>query len=619
MSIHYDVRITDPDAHLIDVTLTIDSPAPEGQRLTLPSWIPGSYMIRDFSRNIVSMAAVGDGRPVTLEKLGKSSWQAPAGLDSLEVSMRVYAWDRSVRSAHVDRSHAFFNGTSTFLAVVGQEDMPVTVDLHRPDGFDADTWRVATMLDVVKVDNAGFGRRRAASHDELIDHPVEMGDFATIDFEAGGVPHRMVVSGDVSFAAERLSQDLARICEWEIDFFGRPAPVDGYLFMTTIVGEGYGGLEHRNSTALLAMPENLPAAGTTVHDDKNDHYIRFLGLCSHEYFHTWNIKRIKPACFIPFRLDREVHTSLLWFFEGMTSYYDDIALVRSGLISHAQYLDLLAKTLTRVQRGPGRLTQSVAESSFDAWTKFYKQDENAPNAIVSYYARGALIGLCLDARIREATQGERSLDDIMRVLWQRWLDSGGEGVGEREPEAVAAEIAGIDLDDFFARHLHGTEELPLVEALASLGVSLRWVPRGGDGDRGMFRPGGAADGDDRAASQPTQDENRPPVIWFGATTAASPRGLLVQQVINGSPAEAAGLAGGDTLVAIGRRAVNGGNLSLLLERERHAGSVPLHYFRDGMIMESCLPIRTAPADTARLAITDATLLERWLGGAAAGS
>ena len=487
--IHYTVSFPRIEAHLIDVTLRLARPDPDGQRLSLPNWIPGSYMIRDFSRHIVFLQASAGGEAVRLEKLDKSTWQAPAGLDELRVDCRVYAWDTSVRAAHVDRTHAFFNGTSVFLRAHGRDAEAIEVDVERAPHAEAGAWRVATAMDPVEIDAGGFGRYRSADYDELIDHPFEIGDFTRLDFAVCGVPHSLCLSAHAPFDEARLVGDLTRVCEHQVRFFGEPAPMPRYLFLVTLVEAGYGGLEHRASTALVATRESLPVAPPAVDGPRSgdglateEKYIEFLGLCSHEYFHTWNVKRIKPARFVPYELAAESYTRLLWFFEGVTSYYDDLFLLRAGLIDRERYATLLARTITRVRRGAGRLGQSVTDSSFDAWHKFYKQDENAANAIVSYYAKGALVALCLDATLRERTGGKASLDTLMEVLWARWLVD-GRGLGETEPERVAAEIAGTDPTSFFSRALYSTEELPLESALASLGASLAWRERDDAADR----------------------------------------------------------------------------------------------------------------------------------------
>ena len=406
-SIRYHIVPASPEAHLFEVELTVERPHPDGQLLSLPAWIPGSYMIRDFARNVVWLKAFCDDAPVGVSKVDKQTWRCAPCAGALTLRYQVYAWDLSVRSAHLDTTHGYFNGTSVFLAVHGQEQSPCAVEIAPPHGDTYKDWRVATTLALDGAALWGFGRYRADDYDALIDHPVEMGRFDIVEFEACGVPHAMTLTGHHRADQARLARDLQRICEYHIRLFGEPAPVQRYLFQVMITGDGYGGLEHRSSTSLLCSRDDLPRADQ---DEVSDGYRSFLGLCSHEYFHTWNVKRIKPAAFVPYDLSREAHTTLLWAFEGFTAYYDDLALARTGLISRSSYLELLGQTITRVLRGSGRLKQPVADSSFDTWTKFYKQDENAPNAIVSYYTKGSLVALTLDLLIRRGSDASSRPD-----------------------------------------------------------------------------------------------------------------------------------------------------------------------------------------------------------------
>jgi predicted metalloprotease with PDZ domain len=335
------------------------------------------------------------------------------------------------------------------------------VDIRPPKGLEDARWRVATSLPEAAgekgaAERYGFGLYRADSYDDLIDHPVEMGTFTLGEFEACGVPHAVAITGRHDCDMGRLLADLKPVCERQIRLFGEPAPMSRYVFLTTAVGDGYGGLEHRASTALLCSRADLPHVGM---DEATDGYRQFLGLCSHEYFHTWNVKRIKPAAFVPYRLAEENYTRLLWAFEGFTSYYDDLMLVRSQRIGLDDYLKLLAKTITQVHKGSGRHKQSVAESSFEAWTKYYRQDENSPNAIVSYYTKGALVALLLDLRLRAESHGARSLDTLMQALWQRHGQT-GIGVAEDGIFALAAELGGEALAGWLQELVEGTAELP---------------------------------------------------------------------------------------------------------------------------------------------------------------
>ncbi len=550
--------------HLFEVRLTVANPAPEGQVLALPAWIPGSYMIREFSRNIVRIGAEANGKPVALAKLDKHSWRAAPVDGALTVIYEVYAWDLSVRAAHLDQTHGFFNGTSVCLRVVGQEDAPHLVDLQRPPDPAARTWRVATSLPELGAKRYGFGTYLAGNYDELIDHPVEMGDFALATFKAHGVPHDIVITGRVpNLDMARLQVDLKAICETQIAFFEprtKRAPMERYVFLTLAVGDGYGGLEHRSSTALICARADLPSTAAAKSAEISDGYLKFLGLCSHEYFHTWNVKRIKPAVFAPYDLQNETYTPLLWLFEGFTSYYDDLMLVRSGIIGEAAYLKLLGKAIGGVLRGSGRTKQSVADSSFDAWGKYYRQDENAPNAIVSYYGKGSLIALAFDLTIRAKTGGKKTLDDVMLALWQRFgrdfYPSVGRGVTEAEVEALFDEISGLKLKPLFDRYVRGTADLPLAKLYAPFGVKLADERRGG---KPSFDVSIGRDGGDCKLTQVHED---------GA-------------------AHLAGLSAGDLLMAVDGLRVGAAPASLdgMLARYKVGDTVTVHAFRRDELMQ----------------------------------
>lgn len=589
LPVRYSIRPSVPAAHYFDVTCVVAAPNPVGQSFALPAWIPGSYLIRDFARHVVSISAECDEQPVSLCKLDKHTWRAkpvPPGR-ALTVKCRVYAWDLSVRGAHLDETHAFYNGTSVFLRVIGQEAAPCLVDIQQPEGNAFRDWRVATALTPAHGEKGaarshGFGWYGAANYDELIDHPVEMGRFALASFEACGVRHDVVITGRHDCDMDRLTADLKRVCEWQIGFFGAPAPMDRYVFMVTAVGDGYGGLEHRASTALLCSRNDLPYPGMP---EQTEGYRTFLGLCSHEYFHSWNVKRIKPEAFVDYDLDRENYTSLLWVFEGFTSYYDDLALLRSGTIKLGDWLDLLAKTIVRVEGVPGRLQQSLAESSFDAWSKFYRPDENTPNTVVSYYAKGALLAMALDLTLRKKTGGDVSLDDLMRTLWQRHGKT-GKGVADKDIRAIAEELSGARLGRFFASGVEGTADLPLKKLLAEFGVQLDW----------------------EKAKSPS----------LGVKAAKDGSGccdLKLATVFQGGAAQAAGLSAGDVLVALNGLRVTYDTFEKLLSRHRAGDPIQLHAFRRDELMS--FDVRLDPPCPEKVTLVampgDHPLRAGWLG------
>ncbi|UOD33407.1 M61 family metallopeptidase [Massilia violaceinigra] len=582
-SIQYAIVPKDLGGHLFDVTVTVAAPSPEGQVFALPAWIPGSYMIREFSRNIVQIRAESNGKPVALTKLDKHSWQAAPVAGALTVQYEVYAWDLSVRAAHLDQTHGFFNGTSVYLRVLGQEQTPHEVDIQRPLDAAAKTWRVATSLPELGAKRYGFGTYVAADYDELIDHPVEMGDFALATFKAHGIAHDIVVSGRVpNLDMARLQADLKAICETQIAFFEprtRRAPMDRYVFLTLAVGDGYGGLEHRASTALICARADLPSTAAPKVADIGEGYLKFLGLCSHEYFHTWNVKRIKPAAFAPYDLQNETYTPLLWLFEGFTSYYDDLMLVRSGIIGEAAYLKLLGKAVSGVLRGSGRTKQSVADSSFDAWGKYYRQDENAPNAIVSYYGKGSLIALAFDLTIRAKTEGKKSLDDVMLALWQRYgrdfYPSVGRGVTEAEVEALFDEISGLKLKPLFDKYVRGTADLPLARLYGPFGVKIDDARKNA---KPAFDVGIGRDGGD----------------------------CKLTQVHEGGAAHTAGLSAGDILVAVEGLRVAGSpsNLDALLSRYKVGDTVAVHAFRRDELMTFNVQLQGDRVPDVKLTLVD---------------
>lgn len=587
-AIHYRVEPADLFAHLFSVTLTIAQPATR-QEVSLPVWIPGSYLVREFSKNLQELCAQQGNREVPLTQLDKHRWLADCSAGKpLVLTYRVCAYDASVRTAWLDAARGFFNGTSLCLRVHGQEKQRHTFEIASTPATAA--WSVATGLSTVKVDKKGFGLYAAASYDELVDCPFEMGKFWIGRFTACGVPHRFVVAGAApSFDGKRLLADTQKICEANIRFWhgeGKP-PFKNYLFMLNAVGDGYGGLEHRNSTALICGRRDLPRVNEAR---AGEGYTTLLGLISHEYFHTWNVKRLRPAEFAEHDYARENYTELLWFFEGFTSYYDDLLLRRAGLIDDGTYLKLVTKTIHQVVQTPGRAIQTVAQASFDAWVKYYRQDENTPNATVSYYTKGSLVALCLDLALRRG--GKTSLDAVMRALWARCE---GGPMSEGDLRTVLQELSGRSFDAELAQWVHSTAELPLAELLGAHGVQLKpetaqWAQK----------------------------------LGLRVTETHS---VNLKTVLRGGLAESAGMAAGDEWLGI---EVNGEGwrISKLEDVAFYAGTettVTALVARDGRLLRlplalsrSAKPSRStiAPAaavpDTVSLSITDAAAVARWL-------
>lgn len=582
-AVHYQVELADLHAHLFRVTLTVAQPAAR-QHVALPVWIPGSYLVREFSKNLQRLQARQGRWTLTPQQQDKCSWQIDCQPGQpLTLSYEVYAFDNSVRTAWLDATRGFFNGTSLCLRVEGQEAHAHGLTLVA--GKAAAGWSVATGLRPEKIDRHGFGRYQADSYDELVDCPVELGPFWSGRFTAGGVPHRFVVAGaPPSFDGARLLADAQKICETQIRFWHGTAdkqpekpPYASYLFMLNATHDGHGGLEHRNSTALICARQDLPRLGMTR---TSEDYTALLGLISHEYFHTWNVKRLRPAEFAGYDYSQENYTELLWFFEGFTSYYDDLLLRRAGLIDDAGYLKLLTKTANQVTQSPGRRVQSVAQASFDAWVKYYRQDENTPNATVSYYTKGALVALCLDLTLR--AEGQTTLDAVMRALWLRCQ---GGPMREDDLAAVLRELTGRAYTRELARWVHGTGELPLKPLLEQHGVTVK--------------------------EEPAQLAQR-----LGLRVAPRPP-LQIKTVLRGGAAEQAGFAAGDEWLGVevgtGARASQWrlGKLDDLLLYAGTAKRVRALVARDQRLLGLTLNLPQGMT-TWRLSVRDGQAVSRWL-------
>ncbi|SHE87535.1 Predicted metalloprotease, contains C-terminal PDZ domain [Lampropedia hyalina DSM 16112] len=590
-AVSYTITAAHLHAHLYQVELRIPAPV-VGQTLSLPVWIPGSYLVREFSRHLQNVQAWQHGLPVAVQARNKNTWQIDSEAGAcLTVQYQVYAFDNSVRTAWLDGARGFFNPTSLCLRVHGQTGQTHT--LHIPaDPWPSD-WQLATALQAdpsASPDARGFGSYRADDYDALADAPVEMGAFWSGAFEAGGIPHRFVVAGaTATFDGERLLADTQKIVEAQLHFWhpdGSRAPHDRYVFLLNAVGNGYGGLEHRYSTALICNRSDLPRLDSP---QQPEGYNTLLGLISHEYFHTWNVKRMRPAEFARYDYGQENYTELLWFFEGFTSYYDDLLLYRAGLLSQEQYLKALAKTIEQVQATPGRLLQTVAQASFDAWVKYYRQDENTANATVSYYTKGALVALCLDLTLRHEGQGDpqRNLDALMRQLWQH---SAAGPMDQQDVLDALERVGGRSFQPEIDTWVHSTQPLPLQPLLTQHGVEL-------------------------GGKEPSWAQR------LGLLVTEQPgAGISIRRILRGGLAEAAGLAVHDEWLGIevagqGWRIRKLDELGLYLSAQ--AAEFAALVARDGRMLR--IPVllgqstETAQSGEAQCLIREQDALNAWLG------
>jgi len=581
--ITYRIEARDVHTHLFDVTLTVSHPAAE-QRVSLPVWIPGSYLVREFSKNLQYLTARQGKKLLAIAQLDKCTWHIDCKPGkALVLHYQVYARDNSVRTAWLDAQRGFFNGTSVCLRVQGQEASSHLLEVIEPKK--TTLWQLATGLKALKVNKQGFGTYSASHYDELADCPVEMGTFWSGSFMACSVAHRFVVAGAApSFDGAKLLADTQKICEEAVRFWhgNKKPPFSHYLFMLNAVDDGYGGLEHRNSTALICNRKDLPRVGEAK---VSEGYTTLRGLISHEYFHTWNVKRLRPAEFVSYNYGQENYTELLWFFEGFTSYYDDLLLRRAGLLDNAGYLKLLNKTINQVMQTPGTQVQSVAEASFDAWVKYYRQDENTPNATVSYYTKGALVALCFDLTLR--LEGHTTLDDVMRALWLRCKAG---PMSEADFAAVLQTLGRRSFDVELKSWVHGKAELPLQRLLAQHGAAVH--------------------------DDPAQLAHQ-----LGLRVSET-HGVVVKTVLSGGAAEKAGFAAGDEWLGVeATKQQSGWRLQRLDDVLLYAGTakkVIALVSRDKRLVRLELTL-APPATTWRLAIKDTAKVDAWLGAQAPGS
>lgn len=564
--LHYQIEFDDYRQHLVHVTVRFL--ADPTQVLSLPTWIPGSYLIREFSKHIEGVKAFDEaGRQLKIQKFEKNKWRLfNTDHELITVEYDVYAYDLSVRGAYVDGTRLYVNPACTCLGLEGQENKAIEVEIFLPD--ELKHFQLATGM-ASKSLVKGRYTLKAENYAELIDSPFELAEQTRFSFEANGIPHEFVVSGKHEMNAERMQQDLEKICSTEISMFGS-APFSNYTFMTMATGNSYGGLEHPNSTSLITPRDDLPKANEPEEPSKD--YQRFLGLCSHEYFHSWLVKFIRPENFVNYDLNKEGYTSLLWIFEGFTSYYDDLILLRSGVINQESYIALLKAQIDRYLQNSGRFIQSVSESSFDAWVKFYRQDENSNNAGTSYYNKGCLVALCLDLGLR--LRGS-SLDALMRKLYENAQN--GIQVNERTIFELCEELTGDNWLEQINHLINTTEELPLDQLFPEFGVSYTLK----------------------------NDKSLP----FGLKLVDKPEGVFIQSARRDSAAAKAGLSANDVIIAIdGLKATT----KLAEKYAKQEGIYTVHAFRRDELMAFDIQAAGSELTEVELKIEDQTKAEKWL-------
>lgn len=545
--LRYTLRFPEPHTHYVEVTAVVPTGGQPAVELMMAVWTPGSYMVREYSRHVEAVSANNpDGRALTVEKTDKNRWRvATGGARSVTVKYRVYAHEMTVRTNWVEADFAMLNGAPTFMTLAEGHQRPHEVVIEPARG-----WRVS--MTGLPAMTGGPHRYKAADYDTLVDSPILVGNPAVYDFAVDGKRHSLVNIGEAGvFDGARAAQDLEKIVQEQRQMWGS-LPYDRYVFMnvlTSVPGQiPGGGLEHKNSTLLIA---GRWATRTRLS------YLAWLELASHEFFHAWNIKRLRPVELGPFNYNDEVFTRSLWIAEGITDYYAELLVHRAGLSSQAEYLDALSNKIEELQTTPGRLVQPVDLASFDAWIKYYRPDENTPNVSISYYTKGAVLGFLLDARIRKASGGAKSLDDVMRAAYQKF--SGGRGYTPDEFRAIAEQVSGLNLRAFWSDAVEGTAEVDYTEALDALGLRFR-VP-----------PPPAAD--------------RPARAWLGMTTRNDAGRLVISQVRRETPAYAAGLNVDDEIIAIDDFRVRADQLNARLDQYKPGDKVPLLVARRDQLLK----------------------------------
>jgi predicted metalloprotease with PDZ domain len=570
--IRYTLTFPAPHTHYVHVRAEVPAAGRDSLELSMAVWTPGSYLVREFSRHVEAVVAeTASGSPLRVEKTTKNRWrvqaprpssgQAPrpgsgqAGeAEAVIVSYRVYGREMSVRTNWIESDFAFINGAPTFLTLAGETARPHEVTIVPASGWT----RSITALEPVRLEPDTFC---APDYDTLVDSPILVGNPDVHEFFVDGVPHVLANAGDTTFFdAPAAVKDLEAIVHAHKAFWGA-FPYQRYVFINLITEAG-GGLEHARSSVLMT-------SRWTTRTRKA--YLRWLELASHELFHAWNVKRLRPIELGPFDYERETFTSSLWVVEGITDYFGDVLVLRAGRSSAEEFLDSLSDKIEELQTTPGRTVRSVTEASMDAWIKLYRPDENTPNTAVSYYTKGAVVALLLDAKIRHVTRGARSLDDVMRDAYARY--SGTRGFTPDEFRAVTERVAGIDLGAFWRTAIEGTDELDYSEALDVFGL--------------RFRPANGA-------------PNGKPKAWIGATTKIDANRLLVAQVKRDTPAFSAGLNVDDEILAIDQVRVRADRLDERLEQYAPGDHIELLVARRDRLLPLYVVLGAEPPRTWRL-------------------
>ncbi|WP_044001991.1 M61 family metallopeptidase [Hymenobacter swuensis] len=540
--LRYTLAMPAPQTHYFEVEMKLEGFNKAYTDVKMPVWAPGSYLVREFAKNVEGFAATAGGNSLRTEKVSKNTWRVyhPKAKD-FTVRYRVYAFELSVRTSFIDAAHGYVNGTSVFMYPADGKELASTLEVKPAQGWS----QVSTSLKPA----GGTFTFRSGNYDELADSPIEIGNQKLYTFTANGTPHTVAMFGDPKVDEARLTRDMQRVCEEAHQVVGQN-PLDRYVFIVHNIDRGTGGLEHLFSTT-LSVSRNAYSSEAG--------WKGFLGLVAHEYFHLWNVKRIRPVALGPFDYDNENYTRMLWVSEGGTEYFSNLIVQRAGFLTPEQYLGDLSNGINRVENTPGNKQQSAAESSFDAWIKYYRPNENSSNTGISYYDKGEVIGAVLDLMIIQETKGQKHLDDVMRYLYDQYYKKQGRGFTDEEYQDAVAKVAGRRFDDFFRRHVYGTETLPYEQALGYAGLKLTTTPA--------------------AATD----------VALGATISPAGGRQTVSSVVRDGSAWQGGLSVGDEVLSLdGARVTD--DLNKLVTGRAVGSEVKLLVTREGQIREVTFPL-----------------------------
>lgn len=541
----YKVCFSEPSKHFLEVEMTIED-APKGTHLDLhlPVWTPGSYLVREFAKSVEGFSASANGQPVAFDKVDKSTWRlAHKKGGPVSVRYRIHAFEHTVRTSIVDSDHAYLNGPSVFMYVKALKDKPYQVSFE-PYA----EWKVISTA--LEQDGESPWSRKAANYDELVDAPIEIGNHEVRSFEVEGIRHDVALVGPSNVDPDRLLEGMEKIVKASNRIFGKN-PCNYYLFIIHFTNGKGGGLEHSNSTTCFA--DRLQFSSQSGYD-------RFFGLVAHEYFHLWNVKRLRPKVLGPFDYQGENYTDALWIVEGFTSYFDEKILRMAGIYSESEYLGRISSNISRVENNPGWEIQPVAEASFDAWIKYYRQDQISPNSFVSYYSRGAALATLLDLMIINKSGGEQDLGDLMAEAYQRFYEKRKAGYTDEEFKALLEEYTGQSLDEFYRDYVHGTEPIAYASYFEQVGI--RFVE--GDQQR----------------------------LALGVTLEERQGRLIISKITRGSAAWDSDLNFEDEVIAVdGWRMLNQGMLAEYLLGKEEGDELRITVARKGQMREVLLTLK----------------------------